>query len=190
MKRSGIGDILKFTGKFFSKPRFTGSILPSSSFLGRAMAQFVKFSPEQIVVELGPGTGPVTAQLLKSGIPPENLYCIEFDGGLCEILRRRFPDVAILNDSAENLRSLLAGERRGICAIVSSLPFLSLPKAVGEKIVSESEGALQSGGRFIQFTYNLNRDPREVGFKAMAHVACKKVYLNVPPARVDAFEKR
>ena len=190
MKRSGIGDILKFTGKFFSKPRSTGSILPSSSFLGKAMAQFVEFNRECVVVELGPGTGPVTAQLLKSGIPPENLYCIEFDAGLCEILRRRFPDICILNDSAANLRALLAEEKRDICAIVSSLPFLSLPKHVGEKIVSESELALKSGGRFIQFTYNLKRDPGEVGFKAMAHIACKKVYLNVPPARVDAFEKR
>lgn len=189
MKRSSIGDILKFTGKFFSKPRFTGSILPSSAFLGRAMAQFVQFRQNSIVVELGPGTGPVTAQLLKAGIPAKNLYCIEFDKGLCEILERRFPDVAILNDSAENLRKLISADGREICAIVSSLPFLSLPKEVGEKIISEAESALPKGGRFIQFTYNLNRSPSEVGFKNMGHMACKKVYLNVPPARVDAFEK-
>lgn len=189
MKHAKISDVLRFTARFFATPRFTGSILPSSRFLGRRMADGAAPRPGAAVVELGPGTGPVTAQILKGGVRPEDLYCIEFDCGLCEILRRRFPGVNVINASAEDVRSLL-GERCGdVCAIVSSLPFLSLPPEVGRRILSECERLLPEGGRFVQFTYNLKRAPEELGFKAMRHVKDSRVYLNVPPARVDVFEK-
>lgn len=190
MKKGRLRDVFKFTTRFFSRPRFTGSILPSSPFLGKAMAIFAKANSEEVVVELGPGTGPVTAQLLKAGVKPANLYCVEFDKELCDILKRRFPEVTIINESAENLQKILQSEKRKVCAIVSSLPFLSLPKQVGKKIIEESESVLCKGGRFVQFTYNLNRNPDDIGFENMQHLQFKKVYLNVPPARVDVFEKQ
>lgn len=153
------------------------------------MASLAKIDSERITIELGPGTGSITAQLLKSGLPQKNLYCVEFDPKMCEIIKRKFPEINVINSSAENLGELFAGKSRNICAIVSSLPLLSLPKSVSEKILSECQNILPQGARFIQFTYNLNRAPDEVGFTKMRPVECAKVYANLPPARVDAFEK-
>lgn len=184
-----ISDILTFTSRFFAKPRFTGSILPSSRFLGKKMASLAKIDPERITIELGPGTGSITAQLINSGLPQKNLYCVEFDPKMCEIIKRKFPEINVINASAENLGKLFAGKSCNICAIVSSLPLLSLPKNVTEKILKESQSILPQGARFIQFTYNLNRIPEAVGFTEMRPVECAKVYANLPPARVDAFEK-
>ena len=48
---------------------------------------------------------------------------------------------------------------------------------------------LDKNGRFVQFTYNLNRDPNVMRFKNMQHKLNEKVFINLPPARVDAFEK-
>ncbi|MBR4597934.1 MAG: methyltransferase domain-containing protein [Opitutales bacterium] len=184
-----ISDIFTFTSRFFSKPRFTGSILPSSRYLGRKMAALANLDAQKITVELGPGTGAITSQLLSRGIPQENLYCVEFDSELCRIIKRRFPKVNVINASAENLSGIFAGKEAQICAVVSSLPLLSLPQKSVEKILFEIQEVLPSGSRFVQFTYKLNRDPRRIPLPKMRHLNCAKVYMNFPPARVDAFEK-
>lgn len=189
MAKSQIKDFLSFTSNFFKSPRLTGSLVPSSSFLGKKMAKAANIKANKIVLELGPGTGPVTAQILASGIDSKLLYCIEFDTKLCEILERRFPEVNILNASAENICSLIPEQLKDLCAIVSSLPLVSLPKPLTDKILSEVENALPKGGRFVQFTYNFNRKPEDLNFRKMRHIGHSKVILNIPPARVDVFEK-
>lgn len=153
------------------------------------MAALAKIDSERIAIELGPGTGAITAQILNAGLPPKNLYCVEFDPKMCEIIKRKFPEINVINSSAENLGELFSGKSGNICAIVSSLPLLSLPKDLTEKILKECQNLLPRGARFIQFTYNLNRAPDAVGLTKMRPVECAKVYANLPPARVDAFEK-
>ena len=189
MASGKISDIFTFTSRFFAKPRFTGSILPSSRFLGRKMASLANPDAQKITIELGPGTGAITSQLLKYGIPQENLYCVEFDKDLCRIIKRRFPKVNVINASAENLSEIFAEKKAQISAVVSSLPLLSLPPNSVEKILYEIQEILPRGSRFVQFTYKLNRDPNRIGLSKMHYLTHAKVYLNVPPARVDAFEK-
>ena len=189
MAFKNLSDVLTFTSRFFSKPRFTGSILPSSRFLGIKMAELAAIDPKKITIELGPGTGAITSRLLKCGVPAGNLFCVEFDSKLCEIVRRKFPGANVVNESAENLREIFGDKKAHIGAIVSSLPLLSLPPKTVEKILSEIQETLPQGSRFVQFTYKLNRDPNCVGLTKMRHVGCAKVYWNFPPARVDAFEK-
>ena len=66
---------------------------------------------------------------------------------------------------------------------------MNLPKEVVDNIISEVEESLPVGGRFVQFTYNLRRPPESLGFKKMRHIGRSFVVLNIPPARVDVFEK-
>ncbi len=48
-------------------------------------------SPSQgLIVELGPGTGPVTQALIETGVAPERLVLVEYDAGFCRLLRQRF----------------------------------------------------------------------------------------------------
>ena len=180
--------------KYVSAPRRTGAVCPSSKFLARKMVSAIGRTPEECgaVVELGSGTGAITARLVEAGYADRSsLFCIEFDKKLCGILSKKFPHAAVLNGSAENIRSLVGEKSAGaISAIVSGLPLLSLPKECVRNIVKEVEDSLPSGGRFVQFTYNLARSPKAVGFSdKMRHVHAYRVYLNVPPARVDVFEK-
>ena len=190
MSNGKISDIIKFTGKFFTRPRTTGSIVPSSAFLGRRMAKDANIRPGMIVVELGPGTGAITAKLLDAGLAPELLYCIEFDAKLCEILSRRFPDINIVHDSAEHASEIMKEHVGNICAVVSSLPLVNLPQFLCAAVLRESECMLEKGGRFVQFTYNLKRKPETAfRFEKMRYVGHSKVMANIPPARVDVFEK-
>lgn len=187
-----IKDALKFMCKYVRHPARIGAVCPSSSFLARRMAAAVGSVVEgDVIVELGAGTGAVTSKLcpLAAG-GGAKLYCVEFDGALARILEERFPAAVIVNDSAENIEKILAGEdSKRVKAIVSCLPLVSLPGKVVSAILNASENALPKGGRFIQFTYNLVRSPESLGFKKMRHEKVSFVALNIPPARVDVFVK-
>ena len=55
------------------------------------------------VVELGPGTGPVTQALLQRGLAPERLILVEYDPAFCRLLERRFPGVRVIQGDAYDL---------------------------------------------------------------------------------------
>lgn len=188
----GIVDTALMLCKYVASPRRTGAVCPSSKYLARKMVAGIGLSPSEskVVVELGSGTGAITSALVASGYDTESrLYCIEFDSKLCSILEQKFPKANILNGSAENIRKLVGDDNANINVIVSGLPLVSLPKECVDNIIAEVEQTLPSGGRFIQFTYNLTRKPESLGFTKMRHIGVSYVILNIPPARIDIFEK-
>lgn len=184
-----IKESVVFISKCLRNPRSKGAICPSSKFLARAMAREVQ-RKEGVVLELGSGVGAVTRVLLEMKCAKEGgLYCVEFDAKLSSHLAKNFPNVKVFADSAENSRAILGDKIGELSAIVSSLPLLSLPKPMVKKILFEVQDILPSGGRFIQFTYNLGRNPDSFGFDKMRCIKSAKVLRNIPPARVYVFEK-
>lgn len=182
-------DSLKFIRNFVKSPQNTGTLCPSSKFLGRKMAYHVKDNFNDVVVELGAGTGAITHELLIAGMNPKKLYCIEFDQTLCNTLKQRFPQCNIINGSAENILEIIGDDKINLKAVVSSLPLLSLPKELVDKILTNVQIALPTNGKFVQFTYNLNRNIAGRWLTSMNHSKRSNVYLNIPPARVDVYEK-
>ena len=72
------------------------SLFPSSPFVGRAMSWAIAGRPAGQVVELGAGTGAVTRQLLRHGVPMEHLTLVEIDSHLGGHLRRTFPGMDVI----------------------------------------------------------------------------------------------
>jgi phospholipid N-methyltransferase len=183
--------IAQFSGEFLSNPESIGSVIPSSRALGRRMAGFVPAAPEGYVVELGAGTGPITAALLQRGVPPEQLVSIDCCPTMVRVLKKRYPTVNVLAGNAARLQSLLADhidlKSRRVTHIVSSLPLKSLPKTEVAGILSEIKSVLRHGGRFIQFTYDLRRRVHPV-FDTPQPLNSSIVWMNFPPARVSAYD--
>jgi phospholipid N-methyltransferase len=171
------------------QPRVMGTLFPSSPALADEMAGAL--SPDMlksgILVELGAGTGPVTEGLLRKGVPPEKLVVVEKSPALAECLSKRFPSVNVICCGAEELRNHIKGEER-IRAIISSLPFRSLPFDVGSAIMAEIEAALSPGGLFVQFTYALIGQMLHVP-PTFKKVRSHLVLYNLPPAKVEVFRK-
>ena len=170
-------------------PREMGALCPSSSALAEEMAASVpeSFFKSGLFVELGAGTGPVTEALLKHGVPPERLFVVEKSSALAECLERKFPTVRVLCCDAGDLQSLMP-EGQPVRAVVSSLPFRSIPVEVGRSIMAEIEGILAPGGLFVQFTYAL------IGDMPLVPASFRKlrshfVLYNIPPAKVEVFRK-
>ena len=59
--KNPIKDGLGFFGAFLGQPGSVGAVLPSTRYLARALVGRLDLQPGELVVEFGPGTGPMTA---------------------------------------------------------------------------------------------------------------------------------
>src|SRR5437660_8991643 len=98
-----LGDEAHFFRSLIATPRATGAIAPSGRALARAMASAVDEAAEGLLVELGPGTGPVTRALLERGVSRDRLVLVEFDFRFCRILTERFGAAGIIQGDAYDL---------------------------------------------------------------------------------------
>jgi phosphatidylethanolamine/phosphatidyl-N-methylethanolamine N-methyltransferase len=182
------GDEARFIKTLFESPRLTGALSPSGRFLARAMARAIDAHGQGLVVELGPGTGPVTKALLERGVPAKNLVLVEYESGFCRLLARRFPDVRVLQGDAYRLSHTLADLRQPIRAIVSSLPLLNQPPDRRRELLEQAFALMGPEGVFVQFTYGVVAPaPRRIGSLTLSAEATAPIWLNLPPARVWTY---
>jgi phosphatidylethanolamine/phosphatidyl-N-methylethanolamine N-methyltransferase len=184
-----IADEARFIRTLFGNPRLTGAISPSGRFLARAMARAVDPRQPGLVVELGPGTGPVTRALIERGVPADQLALVEYDAAFCRLLAQRFPDVRVIHGDAYRLSQTLAElSDRPIKAVVSSLPLLAQAPARRAALLSEAFAIMGSKGVFVQFTYAVvSPAPLHVGSLHLSATASAPIWLNLPPARVWTY---
>lgn len=171
-----------FIRQFIASPAGIGAICPSSPWLSRYMAAQVPLDGG-LVVELGAGTGVVTQALLDRGVPPSSLLVVEFSADFVRHLRERFPGVKVIQGNAAHLDTMLPPDAN-VSAIVSSLPLCSLPSSDTFAIVRQWNRLFRhSGGRVVQFTYNLGRPP----WQRLVETPMGRRHVigaNIPPAQV------
>ena len=195
---------VRFTVAFVRAPRQTGSICPSSAYLVAALAGFVPQTPTLysdpgvtgtieentgIVVDLGSGTGIVTAALLARGIAAGRVVAVESCQHLAQTVRRNYPGVDVFAQDARNLGGYLDTARQGerVGAIISSLPFRSLPKGVAREIALEIRQIMEDrGGVLVQYSYAWWKHfpLTEYGFVPRHRFI---VFRNIPPAVVEVY---
>lgn len=145
------------------------------------------------MVELGGGTGSITAALLQRGIPPHDLVVIEREAALCNIMRERFPHVRIVCGDARELGRILEAEGAGhVKAVVSGLPLLSLSRQVEREILQQCFNVLAEDGFMLQFTY-MPRPPvgRAIAMDLELEATRSAFVLeNLPPASVWTYRRR
>jgi phosphatidylethanolamine/phosphatidyl-N-methylethanolamine N-methyltransferase len=186
-----LADEARFFKRWLDNPKATGAVSPSGRALARAMASYVDPDARGPIIELGPGTGPVTEALLDRGIAQERLILVEYEPSFCKLLARRFPKAQIVHGDAyrlaETLRPVL---REPAACIVSSLPLLTRPERGRLNLLRDAFEVMQPDGGFIQFTYGLTSPvpmtSRLSGLRFRAE-ASHSVWLNLPPARVWVY---
>jgi phosphatidylethanolamine/phosphatidyl-N-methylethanolamine N-methyltransferase len=185
----GLGDSARFLKSLIVAPRLTGAVAPSGRALARAMAAAAGPPLHGRIVELGPGTGPVTRALIEVGVARERLALVEFDPGFCQLLRRRFAPARIIEGDAYDLpRTLAELAGQPIAAVVSSLPLLNQPPQRREKLIGDAFALMGPSGLFVQFTYGLRSPiPREVCANRYDARCSRPILLNLPPARVWTY---
>jgi phosphatidylethanolamine/phosphatidyl-N-methylethanolamine N-methyltransferase len=188
-RRPGLADSARFLRTLVASPRLTGAVAPSGRALARAMAAATGSPSKGLVVELGPGTGPVTQALIETRIALERLVLVEYDPSFCRMLERRFEGVRVIEGDAYDLpRTLAPFAGQPIAAVVSSLPLLNQPQPRRTKLIADAFALMGPAGVFVQFTYGLQSPiPRE--FCATRYTAhrSRPILLNLPPAFVWTY---
>ncbi|KPN95167.1 class I SAM-dependent methyltransferase [Lysinibacillus sp. ZYM-1] len=176
---------ITFLTEFIKHPKTIGAISPSSKKLAHKMVQPICFENAQCIVELGPGMGSFTKELVKRKKPETLLVLIEHNTTFCEKLRQQYKhetNVLVINGSAENLMQYLAQFNIGeIDYVISGLPFTSLEAEVSCSILKNVQGCLQNG-KFITFQYSLVK--KSFFQKYFEFISHEKVWINMPPAYV------
>jgi phosphatidylethanolamine/phosphatidyl-N-methylethanolamine N-methyltransferase len=184
-----IDDEVQFIRSWFEKPLSTGAVMPSSKPLARTMARMVDPAAAGPVIELGPGTGPVTEALVAHGVDPTRLVLVEFNPVFCRMLRSRYPGATVVQGDAYRLKHLLGSLLRDpAAAVVSGLPLFTKPLRTRLRLITDAFALLRPQAPFIQFTYAVvSPIPRTLpGVNARA---TERIWLNFPPAQVWVYRK-
>lgn len=188
-----IQDVSSFVKKLIESPKEIGAVMPSGKNLCRKMVEAIGVDQDAIYVEVGVGTGVVTTQALAAGIPAKNIYMFENEAGFIKELKQKFPECNVIHGDAQVLQKLLTERGIGkVSKIISSLPFKSLPKQVGQNILEQFDMILKDEGKIVQFTYAVT-EPYPSGFKQSYGFDCKRaayIKKNVPPATVWLYSRK
>jgi len=185
-----LDDEMRFIRSWIEKPLSTGAVMPSSKALARTMARYVDPQSSGPVIELGPGTGPVTEALVQHGIDPARLVLVEFNPSFCRLLRTRYPAATVVQGDAYRLRRLLETlVREPAAAVVSGLPLVTKPLRTRLRLIADAMGLLGPGAPFVQFTYAMV-PPIPKALSGIKAEASELIWMNLPPARVWVYRGR
>jgi phospholipid N-methyltransferase len=144
----------QFLQAFLKNPLKVGAIAPSSPELASKMIEGINADEDNVVLELGVGTGAIT-KFLQERIPNPSAYLgIELDRDLVKTLNRNYEDLQIVCGNACDAYSIHKKSGLGrVRYIICCLPFVSLPNEVGERILGEVDRFMQKGCTFRTFQY-------------------------------------
>lgn len=168
-------------------PRAVGSIVPTGRPVSRLMASHVNPGSNLPVLELGPGTGPVTRAILERGVAPAQLYLIEFSADLHAHLKAAFPDVNVIHGDAFDLdRAFAADGPAQFDCVVSGIPLLNFDHAARNALLEGALARVPPGRPMVQITYG-PRPPVVPDDPSIAYQGSRRILRNVPPARVWTY---
>jgi phosphatidylethanolamine/phosphatidyl-N-methylethanolamine N-methyltransferase len=211
--RRRLAEYSLFFREFLRTFHTTGAILPSGRRLAAALTRFVgEPSDSRRILEVGPGTGAVTQQIVAAMRPTDRVDLVELNDAFVRQLQRRFetePAFQAVADRARVLHcpieELPRTERYDL--IVSGLPLNNFSVASVERILAALVELLDGGGTLSFFEYIAVRSARTlvsgrsererlrgIG-KAMRaaldgrEIRRDAIWLNVPPAWVHHVRK-
>jgi phosphatidylethanolamine/phosphatidyl-N-methylethanolamine N-methyltransferase len=144
----------QFLQAFLKNPLKVGAIAPSSPELAAKMIEGIEPDEDNVVLELGVGTGAIT-KFLQPRIANKKAYLgIELDQDLVRTLNRNYEGLDIVCGNACDAYSIHKKSGLGkIGSIICCLPFVSLPNEVGERILMQVDRFMQKGCIFRTFQY-------------------------------------
>ena len=175
---SRLWDRLVFFGHFFKNPVGLSTPMECSSRIAEAIGEELREDGARRVLELGGGTGSITAGILEALPEDGELMSIEQEDFLCERLQDRFGDrVEVVQGDAREVESLVENTPFSEPdAIVSSVP---LNTSWAGEMVETISRVLPQDALYLQVSFTSS--PVEAHFRILRS---HRILLNIPPERV------
>ncbi|HLR32390.1 MAG TPA: rRNA adenine N-6-methyltransferase family protein [Fodinibius sp.] len=185
---------LKHLLYFFKDLKQTGAIAPSSKFLAKDLVRQLEKGVKRDdckplkILEVGPGTGPLTKQIVKCLRPIDQLDVVEIHKKFYQIVKSRYrqPNLQIHHSDILQFQPDYKYDY-----IFSSLPYENMPEEISQEIWKKkltlcSPDACISYFKYVKFR-NFKSDFEEDLVKKYGQN--KKIVLrNLPPAKVYTLE--
>jgi len=150
---------LQFLQEFFSHIAEIGAVLPTSATAADALAaEVARAKGPKRVLEVGAGTGAITAQLVHHIGPQDELVVCEINATFMTLLQKRFaseatfrrvlPQTRFISDSILDLPA-----EPQFDFIVSTLPFNNCPPDFIEAVLAHYQRLLKPGGVLSYIEY-------------------------------------
>ena len=185
------GDYRAFLSQFFRNHRTTGALVPSGRALASALCRHVGRGGAQTILEAGPGTGAITAQIVERIRRDDRLCLVELNPEFAAHLRDAFERRPAFRAAADRCQ-LIEGMVQDVDGagrfdlIVSSLPLNNFTPEVVQSVLQTYARLLKPGGTLSFFEYMLVREA-----KALISVRTGRARLKaVNSAIASALERR
>jgi phospholipid N-methyltransferase len=204
--------LLDFIRQFGQNRHEVGSLFPSSRFLAEALIwRLKKHQGNKAILEVGPGTGAVTHQIVMNLSPGDELWLVEANPRFCEILEEKRQTVwkqSLMGVTVHIRRCYLEHLKEGLSFdyIVSGLPLNNFEPPVVQSILQSYMRLLKPEGYLSYFEYLGVRKLRNLvtrilgsttggqvhqilnHFIGQHQIGTKTVFLNIPPAVARHFQ--
>ncbi len=155
-----LSERLVFLREFGGKFETTGSILPSSRYLARAITRYLTQRGDTPirVLECGPGTGAFTDQIVRHLREGDRFDLVELNESFVDVLQKRFatePHWQAVAGQSEIHQQLLQDfdDSEPYDYIISGLPHVNFPPAVVDTVFQSYFRLLKPGGTLSYFEY-------------------------------------
>lgn len=170
-----------FISQAVKNMKSVGALAPSSKYLVNKMLKQIDFSKKLSILELGPGTGVVTKQILSKITLDSNLICLELNKQFCADLEKLTnKNLQIIQGSAQDLDTLF--QNKSFDYVISGLPLAIFKKECVNEILDGCVTSLKENGKYIQFQYSLAS--RKTLHRYFSKVDVSLAAVNLPPAIV------
>lgn len=181
---------IQFLRAFLKNPGKVGAIAPSSPELAQTMVNGLEPDRDNIILELGVGTGAIT-KFIAPILPDNDSYLgLELDPKLHASLRMTYPDLKLIQGNACEAYKIHQESGLGkVKYLVCCLPFVSLPGTVADQIYKQIDMFMDDGCtlRLFQYAHGYYLPPALKLRERMRNLYGKSkrskiVLKNVPPA--------
>jgi phosphatidylserine decarboxylase len=138
-----------------------GALIPTSRYAARMMvSECARRAGPRTILEVGPGTGSITAEIVSIMRPGDQLTLVELNEGFVDYLRQRFerePEFRRVRDQVTILHMDITqlDQPERFDNIISAVPFNNLPPELVEAIFARFREMLKPDGvlTYIEYAY-------------------------------------
>ncbi|MGE0624434.1 MAG: class I SAM-dependent methyltransferase [Pseudomonadales bacterium] len=193
------GELVFFFSRFLSRPGKVAAICPSSRYLTRSMFRDLDVGADDVVLELGPGTGSFTREistLHQRGVRTTYLG-IERDEDMARYLSARFPSLEFATGDIVDVRRIC--RERSLppaTVVICGVPLLLMEESVLSTVLTDIRDCMSDDAVFRAFSYVHCYPTRRASLlRALVQHSFRRgfgissVLRNLPPAVVLTGEK-
>ena len=148
---------LVFARNFFKNPRMLGSLIPSSRYLVSQLLRDVDWERARVIVEIGPGVGTITREILKRMRPDATLLVFEITDDFVRHLKQNFTDprLRVFHRSGSEINEVLRELRVGTADyVLAGIPFSIMSEEARTAVLRNTHEALAPGGVMLVYQFS------------------------------------